>query len=530
MRSVKSLSLLVFLLAGCAGQTRETVSGQQPAAPARFGPETAAEGITPATIHRHIAFLASDEMRGRNTPSPELDRAAEYIAGEFRSYGLQPGVDDDTYIQRYALQRRALDKDATRLTLRSGAAEVALELGTDFAAYAGVPNEVSAPVAVVAGELESGTQGLNGRVAIARIAGADLTRDFERTLMRRRAAARAAGAAAVIFVVDESFPAQTIAVTVNQNARAPGRYSVGESREIPAFLVTQAAVRRVAQGLKVDLTPLLGSAVSGAGRVVAGAGEGLTAVASAPIKLIEDHRAPNVVAVLPGSDPELRDTYVVFSAHFDHVGVNPNRPDATGDSIYNGADDNASGTAGLLEVARAFASLPKAPARSLVFLAVSAEEKGLLGSQYYSDNPTVPLDKIVANINVDMIGRNAPDSIVVIGQEYSSLGPLVQDVARARPELGLTVAQDIWPQERFFFRSDHYNFARKEIPALFFFAGVHQDYHRPSDQVEKIDTDKAARVSRLIFFTAYEIASRREPPAWTEQGLREVRAMTARGR
>src|SRR5690606_19369155 len=147
----------------------------------------------------------------------------------------------------------------------------------------------------------------------------------------------------------------------------------------------------------------------------------------APIKLIEDHRAPNVVAVVPGGARELRDTCVVFSAHFDHVGVNPNRPDATGDSIYNGADDNASGTSGLLEVARAFASLPKAPARSLVFLAVSGEEKGLLGSRYYSDNPTLPLEKIVANINVDMIGRNAPDSIVVIGQEYSSLGPLVQE-------------------------------------------------------------------------------------------------------
>jgi Zn-dependent M28 family amino/carboxypeptidase len=239
-------------------------------------------------------------------------------------------------------------------------------------------------------------------------------------------------------------------------------------------------------------------------------------------------RAPNVIGILPGSDPELRDSYVVFSAHFDHVGVG--RPDAAGDSIYNGADDNASGTSGLLEVARAFASLPKAPARSLVFLAVSGEEKGLLGSEYYSDHPTVPLEKIVANINVDMIGRNAADSIVVIGQEYSTLGPLVQEVAAAHPELGLTVAQDIWPEQRFFFRSDHYNFARKDIPALFFFAGVHEDYHRPSDHVEKIDTDKTARVARLIFYTAYEIANRSTAPAWSEQGLREVRALTSGGR
>src|SRR5690606_11898205 len=130
----------------------------------------------------------------------------------------------------------------------------------------------------------------------------------------------------------------------------------------------------------------------------------------------------------------------------DHVGIG--RPDASGDSIYNGADDNASGTAALLEVAEAFASLPEAPARSLLFLAVSGEEKGLLGSQYFSDHPTVPIEQMVANINVDMIGRKAPDSIVVIGQEYSSLGPLVREVAAERPELGLVVSEDIWPEER----------------------------------------------------------------------------------
>jgi len=528
MRSVKSLSLLVLLLAGCAGPARESASTQQIAAPASLAPESAAAGITPEAIHRQIAFLASDEMRGRDTPSPELERAAQYIADEFRSYGLQPGGDEGTYLQWFPLQRRVLDTAATRLTIRSASGEVTLEGGTDFAAFAGVPNEVSAPVAVVAGEVKSETPGLGGRVVLARLPGADLNRDFERTLIQRRAAAQAAGAAAIIFVVDEEFPARTLSVTMTMNARPSRRPTVGEARDIPAFLLTQGAVRRVAQELKVDLAPVLGSAAAGAGRVVSDAGAGLTAVASAPVRVLEDHRAPNVVGILPGSDPELRDTYVVFSAHFDHVGVG--RADANGDSIYNGADDNASGTSGLLEVARAFAKLPKAPARSLLFLAVSAEEKGLLGSEYYSDNPTVPLESIVANINVDMIGRNAPDSIVVIGQEYSSLGPLVQEVARAHPELGLTVAQDIWPQERFFFRSDHYNFARKEIPALFFFAGVHEDYHRPSDHVEKIDTDKTARVARLIFYTAYEIANRRQPPTWTEEGLREVRAMTARGR
>ncbi len=232
---------------------------------------------------------------------------------------------------------------------------------------------------------------------------------------------------------------------------------------------------------------------------------------------------PNVVAVLPGSDPELRDEYVVLSAHFDHVGIGA---PVNGDSIYNGADDNASGTAALLEVARSLVSRPSAPRRSVLFLHVSAEEDGLLGSQWFSENPTVPLDQIVANINVDMIGRNSPDSIVVIGKGYSSLGETVDAVGARHPELGLTVADDLWPEERFFYRSDHYHFARKEIPALFFFAGVHEDYHRATDHADKIDADKVARVSRLILHTVEEIANDPGRPSWHPDGLAEVRALT----
>ncbi|MFW6199581.1 MAG: M28 family peptidase [Gemmatimonadota bacterium] len=245
-------------------------------------------------------------------------------------------------------------------------------------------------------------------------------------------------------------------------------------------------------------------------------------------------RPPNVVAVFPGSDPALRDTYVVFSAHVDHLGVG--EPDASGDSIYNGADDDASGTSALLEIAEAFAALSAEdsefrPARSIVFLGVSGEERGLLGSAWFADHPTVPLESIVANVNMDMISRNAPDTIVVIGQEYSSLGSLVRGVAEERrDELRLDVAPDRWPEERFFFRSDHYNFARKEIPALFFFAGVHEDYHEPSDEADTVDAEKAARVARLAFYTAHAIASDREPPRWTEEGLAEVRRMVAGGR
>jgi Zn-dependent M28 family amino/carboxypeptidase len=245
-------------------------------------------------------------------------------------------------------------------------------------------------------------------------------------------------------------------------------------------------------------------------------------LAQGPAVVDEETFPPNVVAILPGSDPELRDEYVVLSAHFDHVGVG--QP-VNGDSIYNGADDNGTGTAALLEVAEAF-TMAGAPRRSVMFLHVSGEEHGLLGSRYFSEHPTVPVEKIVANINVDMIGRNSPDSIVVIGKDYSSLGGAVNQVGARHPELGLTVSDDIWPEERFFFRSDHFNFARLEIPAIFFFAGVHEDYHRPSDTYDKIDNDKAARVARLIFYTVQDIANAADRPEWDAAGLVEVQRLT----
>jgi hypothetical protein len=234
-------------------------------------------------------------------------------------------------------------------------------------------------------------------------------------------------------------------------------------------------------------------------------------------------RPPNVVGVLMGADPQLRDTYIVFSAHLDHLGVGA--PDARGDSIYNGADDDASGSSAVVELAEAFAALPAPPRRSLLFLAVSGEENNLLGSRHFSEHPPVAVTSLIANINIDMIGRNARDTVVAIGQEYSSLGPEAQRVAREHPELGLTVAPDLWPSEGLFFRSDHFNFVRKHVPAIFFFAGLHEDYHQPSDEVEKIDTDKVARITRLIFFLGAAMANAEQPPHWTADGLRMLQSL-----
>jgi Zn-dependent M28 family amino/carboxypeptidase len=228
--------------------------------------------------------------------------------------------------------------------------------------------------------------------------------------------------------------------------------------------------------------------------------------------------APNTVGILPGADPVLRNEYVIFSAHMDHIGVTP----GLADSINNGADDDASGTTAVMELAEAFSRPDARPKRSLVFLTVSGEEKGLWGSRYFSEHPLVPLKDVVADINIDMVGRNWPDTIVAIGKEHSDLGATLNRVNAEHPELGMTAIDDRWPEERFYFRSDHYNFARKGVPILFFFNGVHDDYHRPSDSPDKINAEKEARIVRLIFYLGEEIASAPQRPKWNPKSYKEI--------
>jgi Zn-dependent M28 family amino/carboxypeptidase len=228
--------------------------------------------------------------------------------------------------------------------------------------------------------------------------------------------------------------------------------------------------------------------------------------------------APNLAGVLEGRDHRLRGEYVVISAHLDHVGVRPGRAD----SIFNGADDNASGVAGLLEIAEAFTRREARPDRSLLFLVPSGEEKGLWGSAYYVERPTVPLNDVVAGLNMDLIGRNWSDSVIVTGSEMSSLGETLHRVSAAHPELRMAPLADRWPEERIFYRSDHYNFAVKGVPVLFFTSGTHGDYHQPSDVAERIDTAKAARLVRLVFHLGAAVANAAERPRWNAGSHRRL--------
>ncbi|HSJ09522.1 MAG TPA: M20/M25/M40 family metallo-hydrolase, partial [Longimicrobiales bacterium] len=414
-----------------------------------------------------------------------------------------------SFIQRYPFTTRAIDAANLRASFTAGGTEFALRSGVDYFARPGARGSFAGEIVVAGAEIPAaGREALRGRAVMVVPAAVPQNQ----ALARMRGAADSAGAGAVILVLPADFPASAIAASAS---------AMGPAGTIPMFMVTQERARAIVAASGQDLDAIVRAGAPVTLRNTRGT---LNAAVAETV-----HRVPNVAGILEGSDPELKNTYVIFSAHFDHVGSNC-RGVTPQDNICNGADDDASGTSAIMELAEAFAMLPIKPKRSIIFLAVSAEEKGLLGSRYYADNPTVPIESIVANVNIDMIGRNNPDSVVVIGKDYSSLGPLLERINAQHPELRMTTSDDLWPEQRFFFRSDHFNFARREVPAIFFFTGTHEDYHAATDHVEKIDLDKITRITRLIFHYAHAIANDTERPTWVPAGLEEVRRLTTQGR
>ncbi|MCG8467367.1 MAG: M28 family peptidase, partial [Gemmatimonadetes bacterium] len=410
----------------------------------------AAETISADDLMLRIGALAHDSMRGRATPSPELTKAAHHIAGRFESFGLLP-VDGDSYLQSYPLTFSAPGPTDAQDVRIEGVGGGALA-NADFIAIPTGPAQASGALRVV--DLDPG-EDLDGAVAAVRVTQQTLGAAISRTR-----GLLDAGASGVLFAVDESddyfaglrrfFDREQMSVGVPNEMGAP------------TALVRHAALPE----------PLREALDSG------GQAEGYRATLRSSSSLRQDE-ALNTIGWIEGSDPALRDEYVVFTAHMDHLGVGRT---VTDDSIYNGADDDASGTAAVIELAEAFASLPEPPRRSLIFLTVSGEERGLLGSAWYADNPLFPIENTVANLNIDMIGRNWRDTVVAIGRDESTLGERLEDVIDEHPELGLVMIDDPWPEENFYFRSDHYNFARKGVPILFFFTGTHEDYHGVNDE------------------------------------------------
>ena len=451
-------------------------------------------------------------MQGRDTPSRGLELTAQYVADQFRRFGLAPGGEDGGWFQRYAVSRRKLDLDDSRVVFRVGGASATARFDRSARYNRGdVPERPVSGTAVLLGgtltpDAVSGLP-LEGRVVLyAPRSGPGTVRNA----VQVERAIRLQAPEAVLLISD----VDSAAFAARLPRSAPERVGIDLKLSNPLFLeVAESALPGVLRAAGVDLAE-----VREARKPVLRELPRLTVRLELKDSVITRLTAPNTIGVLEGSDPALKREYLVYSAHMDHIGVTPGRPD----SVNNGADDDASGTAGVIELAEAFSRPGARPKRSIVFLTVSGEEKGLWGSRYFSEHPTVPLDRIVANLNIDMIGRNWADTIVAIGKEHSDLGTTLERVNAAHPELGMTAIDDRWPEERFYFRSDHYNFARKGVPVLFFFNGVHEDYHEVTDSPDKIDAEKESRILRLLFHLGREIANAPERPRWNPRSRAEI--------
>ena len=502
--TARALGVLAALVLGAGSLAA------QAAEPA--GPADAAATITTSDVARRIGILAHDSMLGRDTPSRGLELTAQYVADQFRRFGLRPGGENGGWLQRYPITRRRLEPGSSHVVLEVGEVSATATLDRTARFVTGdIPGEpVGGPAVLVGGtvtpEAVSGMR-LRDRVVL-------YVHDYSKPIP--------ANAAQVARAIRLSKPKAIVAISNVDSAAfaarvpqaAPERFGMDlRLNSPPSVEVSEAVVAPVLRAARVNLVEVRRSAGPVAREL-----PGLTAKVVLKETVTDSLSAPNTIGILEGSDPALRDEYLVFSAHMDHVGVTP----GLRDSINNGADDNASGTAGVIELAEAFSRPGARPRRSVIFLTVSGEEKGLWGSRYFSEHPTVPLEQIVADINLDMLGRNWADTIVAIGKEHSDLGATLERVNAAHPELRMVAIDDRWPEERFYFRSDHYNFARKGVPALFFFNGVHEDYHRVTDSPDKIDSEKESRILKLLYYLGREIGDAEKRPEWDPESRRLI--------
>ena len=499
------------------------------------------------TVFRaHVEFLADDMLEGRETGTEGYHLAALYVATELKSMGIQPAGEDGSFFQAVAMRESLLLDGKVVFAPSEGGAAVTLEPLADYAQRGDslrTESRVSAPV-VFAGfgvtapglgyDDYAGIDATGKIVALLSNAPARFPSEhrahFASSRLKAKNAARHGAVGVLLFLSSEDerrLPWERIRRNFDGSAirwlRSDGTLE-GDVAELKgSVLLSPAGARRLFASSPVPLEDVFEQAANS--KVT-----GFALPVTATIASRSEHRAfasSNVVGFLKGSDPALEGTSVVYTAHLDHVGIGE---PVDGDRIYNGAYDNASGTAVVLEVARAFARLQTRPRRSVVFLFVTGEERGLLGSDYFAKHPTVAAGTVVANVNVDMpLFLHPIADVVAFGAENSTLET---PVARAVAEAGLRLIPDTMPEENIFIRSDQYSFVLQGVPAVYLSPGVgsseaetkggllireflKQHYHMPSDDLGRpMDLDSAERFIRANFLIGYAVASNPEPPRW----------------
>ncbi|HLF20631.1 MAG TPA: M28 family peptidase, partial [Bacteroidota bacterium] len=465
--------------------------------------------------------LASDSLEGRETSYPGQKRAAAYISGVFKDLGLKPVGDDGTYFQHFDLEETRVSTK-TRLVLQSQTASKTYTWGKDFVSADAQDTSVTGAVAFAGfmdSELdEAAKTELAGKIIVTFAGQRQFASDTSSEVVGRKffSFRMERDLLAVLVITDEAgaFSFEQVSSRIRARALERGRMSLkgfGPTRvRLPlTFYVSSSLARDLFSEQKLTLKQLREKAMRDSIFYPIVLDNVKLTAHTTSVKEIK--QSENVVGFLEGSDANLKGEVVVFTAHYDHLGV------GSDGAIYHGADDDGSGTSTVLEIAEAFVKNPVKPRRSILFMTVAGEEKGLLGSRYYVTHPIFPLEKTIANLNTDMIGRidkkhqdlNEVNYTYVIGSDKISteLDSLLK-VANAESEdlaLDYTFNDERDPNQ-FYRRSDHFNFARNGIPVVFFFTGVHADYHRPTDTVDKIMFGKMERIARLIFYTGWKVA------------------------
>lgn len=502
--------------------------------------------IRPEAIHADIAFLADDLLAGRFPGTPGYQIAAKFMASQFQAFGLQPAGDDGTYFQAVPLRGSKIDAANTTLSWSAGGQTHSLAYPKDFIAQSDplrADTSVEAPVVfagfgIAAPELHHDdyqTIDAKGKI-IAIVPGAppqfeSSLRAYYSSTETKRQMAVAHGAAGMILLDDPAYEhmysyqhrMRTLDSPAMHWLDADGRAN-GYFPELKAMgLLNLDRAREFIQAAGHSPDDVFAAAESGK---LAAFNTPITASIQVTTKS-EDIQSSNIVAKLPGSDPALRDQYVIFTAHLDHLGIGA---PVNGDKIYHGALDNGSGSADLIEIARAMAGMYPRPRRSILFVSVTGEEAGLLGSDYFAHNPTVPKSAIVADVNVDEDLMLWPlEDVVVYGVEHSSLKSVVNEAA---DRLDLAVSPDPQPEQVIFIRSDQYSFVKEGIPSIFPVAGVKSDdpkidakkieqdwqdkiYHSPLDNMEQpFDFEAGAKFARFALLCGYLAAQQTQRPAW----------------
>ena len=504
MRSsrVRRAAWCLVMLAGC--QRAPEVSVPAPDLP---GPE-----ISPSSLRRDLFAFAADSMHGRQTGTADAERAARFLADRIQKLGLEP-AGDSMFVQRIPLERNSFAGNS-RVTVETNGRATALEIGRDLVPIINLGAGVPPPRRHASGEIVFVSYALyTTRPRRDDLAGLDLE---GKVVVLVNGAPRGADTAtrnaleaqeAISERLARILPARPAAVVVLFAGGGEDVY-----RQIAPDLARPIGERSSAEDTPDSERPvpmiLLGR-VSTASALLPPGWPADDRPRALPRRLVADialdHTpitAWNVVGVLRGSDATLSRTYVALGAHYDHMGI---VAAVNGDSIANGADDDGSGSVALLEVARSMLRRGR-PKRSMLFVWHVGEEQGLLGSTYFVAHPTVPIDSIVAQLNADMIGRNAPSLLYVVGPKAAPnglskrLGAIVDSVNAAEPTpFAIDRSWDSATHpEHIYERSDHYNYARKGVPIAFFTTGAHPDYHMPGDESAKIDYEKLARVARLM--------------------------------